>query len=48
MGTYHVQVLNLAGRILRTLQAGALVAPLHVPGLLPGACLVRVLGQGFI
>lgn len=45
--TYRVSVLDLAGRVLRSQQMGALTAPLNVEGLPQGAYIVQVQGVGF-
>ena len=45
-GTYTVTVLDLAGRVLRTQQLGALASPLDLKGLSMGAYIVLVKGVG--
>lgn len=46
-GTYTVQVLDLAGRIVRTQQLSAVAAPLDLSGLPQGAYVVLVQGVDF-
>ncbi|GAC1367819.1 MAG: hypothetical protein NVS3B25_19610 [Hymenobacter sp.] len=45
-GSYSVQVLDLAGRVLRTQQVGAQAAPLDMKGLPQGAYIILVHGAG--
>ena len=45
-GTYSVQVLDLAGRVLRTQQLGAQTSPLELQGLPQGAYIVLARGVG--